>query len=193
MDTARTLTMSVKELDRLEVLGRVIERRMTQRQAAAQLGLTVRQVERWCSVLRDQGASGLVSRKRGRLSNRRLSAGLREHVLSLVQTHYTDFGPTLACEKLTEQHGVDISRETLRRWMIDAGFWIPRAQRRGRAYQPRHRRSCLGELIQIDGCDHAWFEDRGPKGASSAVDLDARGRQCIPAGIPCRLQPAIRS
>jgi len=155
--------MSVKELDRLEVLGRVIERRMTQRQASTQLGLSLRQVERLCRTLRQHGASGLISRQRGRSSNRRLAAGLREHVLSLVQTHYADFGPTFACEKLTEQHGVGISRETLRHWMIDAGIWIPRAQRRGRVYQPRHRRSCLGELIQIDGCDHAWFEDRGPK------------------------------
>jgi len=155
--------MSVKELDRLEVLGRVIERRMTQRQASTQLGLSLRHVERLCRTLRQHGASGLISRQRGRASNRRLAAGLREHVLSLVQTHYADFGPTFACEKLTEQHGVGISRETLRHWMIDAGIWIPRAQRRGRVYQPRHRRSCLGELIQIDGCDHAWFEDRGPK------------------------------
>jgi hypothetical protein len=83
--------------------------------------------------------------------------------LGLVRGRYSDFGPTLACEKLVEQHGLDISRETLRHWMIDAGFWIPRAQRARRAHQPRYRRSCLGELIQIDGCEHAWFEDRGPK------------------------------
>jgi hypothetical protein len=83
--------------------------------------------------------------------------------LDLVRGRYADFGPTLACEKLAERHGVGISRETLRHWMIDAGLWIPRAQRARRAHQPRHRRSCLGELIQIDGCDHAWFEDRAPK------------------------------
>jgi len=163
MDSARTLTMSVKELDRVELLGRVIERRLTQRQAAAQLGLSLRQVERLCRALRQQGASGLVSRKRGRPSNRKLPEGLREHVLNLVRNRYSDFGPTLACEKLAEQHGVDVSRETLRLWMIDAGFWVPRVERRRRAYQPRYRRSCLGELVQIDGCEHAWFEDRGPK------------------------------
>ncbi len=163
MDKARTLTMSVKELDRLELLGRVIERRMTQPQAAAQLGLSLRQVERLCRALRQQGASGLVSRKRGRSSNRKLPKGLREHVLSLVRSRYSDFGPTLACEKLAERHGIDVSRETLRLWMIDAGLWVPRLQRRRRPYQPRYRRSCLGELVQIDGCEHAWFEDRGPK------------------------------
>ena len=114
MDIARPLTMSVKELDRLEVLGRVIERRLTQRQAAAQLGLSLRHIERLCGALRDQGVSGLVSRRRGRAGNRMLPKVLREHVLSLVRTHYADFGPTLACEKLTEQHSVCLSRETLR-------------------------------------------------------------------------------
>lgn len=116
MEAARTLTMSLKELDRLELLGRVIERRMTQRQAAAQLGLGVRQVERLCRALREQGASGLVSRKRGRPSNRTLPEGLREQVLSLVRAHYSDFGPTLACEKLAERDGIHVSRETPRLW-----------------------------------------------------------------------------
>ena len=163
MDGARTWTMSAKELDRLEVLGRVIERRLTQRRAAEQLGLSLRQVERLCRALRSDGASGLVSRKRGRPSNRKLPAAIRDHALDLVRARYADFGPTLACEKLAEQHGVAVSRETLRRWMIEAGLWLPRAQRLRRAHQPRHRRSCLGELVQIDGCDHAWFEDRGPR------------------------------
>ncbi len=163
MHNARTLTMSAKELDRLEVLSRVVERRLMARQAAEQLGLSLRQVERLCRALRADGAAGLVSRKRGRPSNRKLPTAVREHALGLVRARYADFGPTLACEKLTEQHGVAVSRETLRRWMIDAGLWVPRAQRPRRAHQPRHRRPSLGELVQIDGCEHAWFEDRGPK------------------------------
>jgi transposase len=157
------LTMSAKEFDRLEVLGRVVERRLTQRKAADQLGLSVRQVERLCRAFRRDGAAGLVSRKRGRPSNRKLSAVLRERALDLVRGRYADFGPTLACEKLTERYGIDISRETLRSWMIDAGLWVPRSQRPRRVHQPRQRRSALGELVQIDGCEHAWFEDRGPK------------------------------
>jgi len=163
MDGARTWTMSAKDLDRLEVLGRVIERRLTQRQAAEQLGLSLRQVKRLCRALRRDGAAGLVSGKRGRPSNRRLSAAVREHALDLVRARYADFGPTLACEKLGEQHDLTVSRETLRGWMIEAGLWVPRAQRPRRAHQLRHRRSCLGELIQIDGCDHEWFEDRAPR------------------------------
>ena len=163
MTGARTLTMSTREIDRFEVLGRVIERRLTQRQAAEQLGLGLRQVERLCRALREQGAAGLVSRKRGRASNRRRSAAVREQAVDLVRARYADFGPTLACEKLRELHGADVSLETLRQWMIAAGVWIPRAQRARLPHQPRHRRSCLGELIQIDGCDHAWFEERGPR------------------------------
>ena len=160
MRDAETLTMSAKELDRLEIIGRVVERRLTQRTAADRLGLSLRHVERLCRAFRRHGAAGLVSRKRGHPSNRKLA--VREQAVDLVRGHYSDFGPTLACEKLTEQHGFTLSRETLRRWMTEAGLWVRRAQRHRRAYQPRHRRGCLGELIQIDGCEHRWFEDRGP-------------------------------
>ena len=163
MDETGTLNMSSKELNRLEILGRVLERRLTQVRAAEQLGLGVRQVERLCRKLRIEGPSGLVSKKRGRVSNRRLPSKLRERAVGLVQSCYSDFGPTLAAEKLRERHDVIVSVETLRRWMIDEELWVPRSQRDRRVYQPRHRRSCIGELIQIDGCDHAWFEDRGPK------------------------------
>lgn len=163
MTDVGTVTMSARELDRLEVLGRGIERRWTQRQAAEQLGLCERQVRRLCRALGQQGADGLVSRKRGRPSNRKLPAAVRDESLALVRTRYADFGPTLAAEKLLKQHGVAVCVETLRQWMISAGLWVPRSQRLRRAHQPRHRRSCLGELVQIDGCDHDWFEDRGPR------------------------------
>jgi hypothetical protein len=163
MDEARFLTMSRKELNRLEILGRVLERRLTQPQAGLQLGLSVRQVARLCWKLRAEGAPGLVSKKRGRTSNRKFPVDLRERALGLVQSRYHDFGPTLAAEKLRELHDVIVSVETLRKWMIDAELWVPRRERFGRVYQPRHRRSCLGELIQIDGCDHEWFEERAPR------------------------------
>jgi len=163
MDDSGTLTMSTEELNRLEILGRVLERRLTQTQAAEQLGLSVRQVERLCRKLRLDGRQGLVSKKRGRPSNRKLPAALRERALALVLARYADFGPTLAAEKLLEQHDLLVSVETLRRWMIEVEIWVPRSQRTRRVYQPRHRRSCVGELIQIDGCDHEWFEDRAPR------------------------------
>jgi hypothetical protein len=88
---------------------------------------------------------------------------VRDQATALVRERYADFGPTLAGEKLAALHGVAVCVETLRQWMIDAGLWVPRSQRPRRVHQPRHRRSCLGELIQIDGCHHAWFEGRGPK------------------------------
>ena len=163
MDDSGTLTMSTKELNRLEILGRVLERRLTQAQAATQLGLGVRQVERLCRRLRLDGRQALVSKKRGRPSNRKLPAALRERALALVLSCYADFGPTLAAEKLREQHGLLVSVETLRRWMIEVEIWVPRSQRTRGVHQPRHRRSCVGELIQIDGCDHEWFEDRAPR------------------------------
>ena len=149
--------------NRLEIIGRVVERRLTQHQAAEQLGLSLRQIQRLCRGYRESGPAGLVSRKRGRPSNRRLPEALRGHALELVRSRYADFGPTLAYEKLSEQHDVGISVETLRQWMIEDGLWVPRARRLRRAHQPRPRRSAFGELIQIDGSEHAWFEDRGPK------------------------------
>ena len=163
MDEARFLTMSRKALNRLEILGRALERRLTQSQAGSQLGLSVRQVARLCRKLRAEGAPGLVSKQRGRTSNRKFPSDLRERALGLVQSRYHDFGPTLAAEKLRELHDVMVSVETLRKWMIDEEFWVPRRERVGRVYPPRHRRSCLGELIQIDGCDHEWFEERAPR------------------------------
>jgi hypothetical protein len=83
-------------------------------------------------------------------------------VLAIVRERYTDFGPTLAAEKLAEFHSLPVGVETLRQWMIAGGIWVRCRDRIKRIHQPRHRRDCLGELIQIDGCEHWWFEDRGP-------------------------------
>jgi hypothetical protein len=82
---------------------------------------------------------------------------------SADKERYVDFGPTLACEKLRVQHGLVVSVETLRQWMSTEGLWRTRKQQRKPAQQPRRRRACLGERVQIDGCDHEWFEDRGPR------------------------------
>ena len=84
-------------------------------------------------------------------------------MLGIISKHYSDFGPTLAVEKLVSHHNYDLSVETVRKWMIEDNLWVPRKQRLKRAYQPRYRRNCYGELVQIDGSSHHWFEDRGPK------------------------------
>jgi transposase InsO family protein len=129
--------------------------------AAAVLGLKRRQVFRLFVRMRAEGASGIVSRKRGRPSNRRHSVALREQIIAIVREHYHDFGPTLAREYLIERHGITVACETLRQLMITAGLWKDRDARRPRPYQPRYRRDCRGELIQVDGSKHWWFEDRG--------------------------------
>ena len=85
-----------------------------------------------------------------------------DRALSIIRERYADFGPTLACEKLVECHGIQLAKETVRHLMTDAGLWMPRRQRPPKIYQPRSRRACLGELVQIDGSDHHWFEDRAP-------------------------------
>jgi transposase len=156
------LTMSHQELDRLQILQRVAERRMTQTPAAQALGLSYRQVKRLVANFRRHGAAGLVSRKRGQRSNRRLPSVYTDHILALVREHYADFGPTLAREKLLGRHALVIGRETLRGLMRNAGLWRTRAARRKAIQQPRARRQYFGELIQIDGSEHRWFEDRGP-------------------------------
>jgi hypothetical protein len=117
-----------------------------------------------------------VSRRRGRPSNRRYPDAVREAALAAVRERYADFGPTLAAEKLAEVHDLKLGRETVRRWMAEAGLWLPRKDRGPCVHQPRHRRDCLGELVQIDGCEHHWFEDRGPSCMLLVFVDDATGK-----------------
>jgi transposase len=156
------ITMSGKELGRLEALLDLSEGRITAARAARLIGVSERQVFRLLRAYRARGAEGLVSRRRGRPSNRRYHDEIREAALSTIRERYPDFGPTLAAEKLAARHGLKLGRETVRRWMMAAGLWVPRKERGPRVHQPRHRRDCLGELVQVDGCEHPWLEDRGP-------------------------------
>ena len=155
------VAMSHGELSRYDTLLRVQRRELRAQDAAMLLGLSRRQVGRLLIRLRTDGPEGLISRKRGKPSNRRHKDAFRERVIALVQEHYADFGPTLAMEYLAERHDITISHETLRQLMITAGLWQDRDARRPRPYQPRYRRDCRGELIQVDGSKHWWFEDRG--------------------------------
>ena len=168
--------MSDKELARLEVLRDLDQRRLTPAAAAQLLGLERRQVFRLLKAYRAEGAAGLISKRRGRPSNRRQPAELRATALAIIRERYWDFGPTLAAEKLSELHGIALGRETLRQWMIADGLWVDRKQRLKRVHQPRSRRECVGELVQIDGCEHWWFEDRGPQCTLLVFVDDATGR-----------------
>ena len=166
--------MSEREVHRVEVLSSVVAGRMATYEAAAVLCLSERQVQRLLKTFREDGAVALRHKARGRPSNNRTSEGLRDLTLAIVRERYADFGPTLAAEKLAERDGVKISRETLRKWMIEDGLWLSRSQRRV-FHRPRLRRECYGELIQIDGSDHRWFETRdAPCTLIVAVD-DATG------------------
>ena len=153
--------MSERELNRIEVLSQVTQGRMTAVTAANALGLSRRQVHRLLKAFQSDGPAAIRHKARGRGSNNRIDPAVREFAVTLVRENYLDFGPTFAAEKLAEDHGLKVSRETLRKWMQDAGIWLSRKQRRT-FHQPRLRRECYGELIQIDGSDHRWFEDRGP-------------------------------
>jgi transposase len=156
------LVVSEMELSRLDALQRIVERRLTCTAAARLLGLSRRQVHRLVTAYRAQGPAALVSKRRGQPSNRRYPAARRRKALGLVRERYHDFGPTLAAEKLAEHHDLRVSHETLRQWMIQDGLWLTRPERQKRVHQPRQRRDRSGELIQIDGCEHPWFEERGP-------------------------------
>jgi transposase len=162
MQPAGLVTLTMRELDRLKVIQAVVDTGLKPGRAAERLGLSVRQVERLVIRYRERGPGGVASGRRGRPGNRKLDDGLALRALTVIRERYADFGPTLACEKLWECHGIRLAKETVRRLMTEAGLWIPRRQRPPKVYQPRARRACQGELIQIDGCDHRWFEERAP-------------------------------
>lgn len=170
------LTMSKRELTRLEVMQRIKDKRLTQKVAAEMLGLSVRQVKRLFRAFKTQGAKGLVSARRGKESNNRLDERVVQKALDLIYERYRDFGPTLAHEKLVEVHQLKISDESVRKIMIAEGIWKPKRAKRPEVHQMRERRACFGELVQIDGSDHAWFEERGPKCTLLVFIDDATGQ-----------------
>lgn len=145
--------MSKEEIERLEIVGRVVDGIISQRQAAGMLGLTDRQVRRLQRAYEAEGASALVSKKRGRPSNRRLGEPVKQAILTRVRERYAGFGPSLAAEYL-RQDGHVVSKETVRSWMVQAGLWKVAHGKRGKVHPPRLRRLRMGELIQIDGSPH---------------------------------------
>jgi len=122
----KPLTMSNREITRLEAMQRIKDKRLTQKEAARMLNLSVRQIKRLYQAYKARGAQGLVSARRGKPSNHRLNAQVEQQVLDLLKEKYEDFGPTLAHEKLTEVHQIQLSRESVRRIMIMEGMWKPK-------------------------------------------------------------------
>jgi len=173
------ITRHMRDLDRLKTIQAVIDRELKPGRAAERLSLTVRQIERLVIRYRAEGPVGLISRHRNRTGNRALKRAVSQKILDILREHYPDFGPTLAAEKLRERHNIVIAKETVRQLQIASGLWLPRKLRAPRIHQPRARRACLGELIQIDGCEHRWFEDRAPMCTALVYVDDATSRLMV--------------
>jgi transposase len=170
------LLMTGSERERACVVRQCVEGRLSQREASERLGVGIRQVKRLVRNWRRDGDAGLVSRQRGRPSHRRLSEALGARIGVLLRENYPDFGPTLAAEKLWERDGIKVSAEMVRRLQIELGLWRPKRRRSKRVFQLRDRRPRFGELIQIDGSPHDWFEGRAPRCTLIVFIDDATGR-----------------
>jgi transposase len=170
------LEMSTKELSRLEVMQRLSRKQMRQTEAAQLLNLSERQIKRLLRAYREKGAAGLVSKHRGQKSNNRLSEDVKKQVLNLLKTKYQGFGPTLAHEKLVEKEKLNLSDESVRKLMIEENLWKPRKAKKVVVHQLRERRACFGELIQIDGSPHDWFEGRAERCVLLVFIDDATGQ-----------------
>jgi transposase len=158
------LLMTQKERDRLVALKKAKKKLITQKQAAAEIGVSERQVRRMLRKLKERGDKAVIHAARGRTSNRKLAEEQREKAIQILsQEVYRGFGPTLAAEYLAEKHKLEVSRETLRGWMIGAQLWRAKARRAEKVHTWRVRRNRLGELVQWDTSEHDWLESRGPK------------------------------
>jgi transposase len=155
--------MSQQEARRLALMLKLEAGELGQAEVAHELGLTTRQVKRLRQRFRLQGELGLISKKRGAPSHRRIDPATQARFVGIVSQQYADFGPELAREYLAREHGFTYSTETLRGWMIEAQLWQAKARRMPRLHPPRARRTRVGELVQIDGSHHDWFEGRSPK------------------------------
>jgi transposase len=164
-----------RELKRLHIVQKVFEGSLKQTEAAEILSLSIRQTGRIVGRIREEGPQGVVHQSRGRESNRKHPQELKDRVIELYRQKYAGFGPTLAQEKLLERDGIRISDETLRLWLIEAGLW--KKKRKGRTHrQWRPRKERYGEMIQVDGSHHDWFEGRGPACVFMGYIDDATGK-----------------
>ena len=169
------LAMSQKERVYLVMMSRVEEKAVTIKEAAEVMGISYRQGRRIYRRYVSEGDQGLIHRNRGRPSNRSKSCELKGMVLALYREQYWDFGPTLAAEMLEERDGYEVDHETLRRWLLAARLW-KRQRKHARHRQQRERKTHFGELVQIDGSHHKWFEERGDEGCLMDMVDDATGK-----------------
>ena len=168
--------MSSKEINRLEVMQRLDKKQLSQKEAGTMLALSTRQIKRLLKAYRWEGAKGLISKQRGRRSNNRLSEKTKQAALDLLKTKYQGFGPTLAHEKLVEKEKLQLSKESVRKLMIAEHLWKARKAKKVVVHQLRERRACFGELVQIDGSPHDWFEGRAEACVLLVFIDDAAGK-----------------
>ena len=171
------VNMTQQEVSRADVLSDICQGRISQKRAAEILNISVRHVQRLHASFLEHGITVLISKQRGKPSNHRLPSFLKARVLEIITCKiYAGFGPTLMCEKLKKLHQITISRETTRYLMIESGVWEANKKRRPITHQQRQRRARCGELIQLDGSPHLWFEDRGEPCCLIVLIDDATGR-----------------
>ena len=169
------LALSKKEIDRLMIISQIEEEQITILEAAKLLGLSERQTYRILKRIRSEGAKGIIHKLRGRESNRGYPKKLKGEIISLYRNQYWDYGPTLYSEMLAEYHNICLNRETVRRWLREEA--ITTSIRKKRPHRrKRERRSCYGELLQLDGSHHDWFEGRGAECCLLNFVDDATGR-----------------
>lgn len=164
-----------KELRRLHVIKKIEEGVLSHTEAAEIISLSERQIRRIVKRIREEGDGGIVHRSRGRESNRKLPQKLKERLIALYLEKYEGFGPTLLTEKLQETEGIKLSDETVRNWLIEGGHWKRKRQRKNHR-QWRPRKAYRGEMIQMDGSHHDWFEGRGAKCVLMGYIDDATGK-----------------
>jgi len=155
------ITMSRREAKRLQIIHQALDKKITQAEAAGMIGLSSRQIRRLIRRLREEGDEGICHRSRGKASNHRIPKKVKERAIKIFQKEYPDFNLAHATEKLSLVHGITINDETLRLWLNEAA--IPYKKRKAKKHRAqRERRAHFGELVQIDGSHHDWFEGRGP-------------------------------
>ncbi len=164
-----------EELKRLHVIRKILEKVLKQVEGAKILSLSYRQIQRCVQRVRREGDKGIVHKSRGKASNRRLAERVKGRVIQLYRKSYKGFGPTLASEKMLERHGFSVSDETLRKWLLQSGDW-KKVRRKGVHRQWRERKGHLGEMVQMDGSHHDWFEGRGSACVLMGYIDDATGR-----------------
>ncbi|MEA2056729.1 MAG: ISNCY family transposase [Patescibacteria group bacterium] len=157
------IIMSDKEINQVEIFEKLKRREIKQKKAAKILDLSIRQIKRKLYQYRLHGAESLIHKSRGKKSNNKLPQKKLDRAISLIKKNYWDFGPTLAHEKLVENHSFEISLSSIRKEMVSAGIWKSKKRKKAQVHQLRERRSCFGELSQLDGSPHDWFEGRAPK------------------------------